>query len=84
MTARWCPRGQHAKPETEFRTTTTGGRLARDCITCEKLAAEAIRERVRKGAAAKEGAGSFRTDRVDIDAIHFTRGAVAPHLRRKA
>lgn len=80
MTTRWCPRGQHSKPTTAFRTATAGGKMARDCIACEQAQTEALRAR---RAAAGEPV-STRMDGVDIDAIHFKRGAGAPHMRRPA
>lgn len=73
---RWCPLGQHLRPLTAFRgiDTPAGLRLARDCRWCEGRRAQVLKAR------------ALPMTGVDIDAVHFKRGAVAPGLlaRRKA
>lgn len=62
---RWCPSGQHWQPPERFRHLSWG-RTARDCRACEKAAIE--RPHAKPAPVCMDG--------VDIDRIHYLRGAV--------
>ena len=81
---RWCPSGQHWRKRADFRSMPKG-KTARDCTDCELKARERSHiNRLMDEAAQLTGKAHLRIspDGVDIDAIHFKRGLVAPHLRR--
>ena len=71
---RWCAMGNHFRPKTAFPLIR--GKLARDCAKCIEDRAHRRFRQIQPPPPAGLDAG------VDIDAIHFKRGLVAPHLRR--
>lgn len=79
MTERFCPSGQHYRPERHFRVSTNG-RRARDCMDCERARRAAlIAEAARKDRAKRE---AEQYPGVDIDRIHYQRGAIRRPARR--
>ena len=70
MKNRWCRGGQHFRDDIEFRTVDANGRLSPICMLCEgKRKPPDLRFMT-------VGELPARTDGVDIDAIHYARGAV--------
>ena len=66
---RYCPRGNHLRPRSEFSANAKGV-LSRDCQAClRKLQTRTL------NALPQKPQGSFPG--VDIDQIHYSRGAVA-------
>jgi hypothetical protein len=78
---RYCPTGNHMPPAEHFRITD--GKYARDCLACEEQRRRgALRGGVRRGF--DQGHPYDPSKCVDIDRIHYIRGAVKGAKRKAA
>lgn len=74
---RFCPVGQHFLPLERFATDREG-RPSRDCVNCMR-----VKKAAWSSAATEAPTVVNLGPGIDIDRIHYKRGAVAEHLRTR-